>query len=114
MLESLQEKRRSPRIKLKTPLVYQVRGAPEAYNTVSDNISLGGLGFIHHNFIPLKTTLMLKVNVLSRILSPAGRIVSAMPLAHSNRYRLGVEFLELDTQEKNYLGDYIAMQTGKL
>lgn len=109
-----EEKRRYPRIKLKRPLRYQIRGTPEFNNAIVDNISVGGLGFVDNKFIAPRTSLMLEINVLSRILRPVGKIAWSSPLPHSNRYYSGIEFLELDPVEKRFLADYINMQMGKL
>jgi len=114
MVIKLEEKRRFPRIDFRTPIRYQIRGTSEFDNAISDNISIGGISFINSKFIAPVTPVMLEINVLSRILRPIGKIAWSSPLPHSNRNRLGIEFLELDSQEKNYLSDYIKMQMGQL
>jgi len=106
----LEEKRHFPRIRFKSPVRYQVRGIPEFDNALCDNISEGGIGFITNRFIPPSTLLMLEINVLSRILRPIGRIVSSLPLPHSERNRLGIEFIEFENNEKHYLQDFVNMQ----
>jgi len=93
---------------------YQVRGsAAEFSNTISDNISAGGIAFNSARYIAPQTPLMLEIDVLSRVLHPVGRVAWCQPLPHSDRKRLGVEFLEIDPLEKNYLEDYIQMQTSR-
>lgn len=108
------EKRHFSRIALKVPIRYQIRGTSEFNNAILDNIGLGGIGFIHHKFVTPQTVVEMEINILSRFLSPLGRITRAINLAHSDKYRLGIEFLELDPIEKNYLQDFIDMQMGKL
>ncbi|MCX5706358.1 MAG: PilZ domain-containing protein [Candidatus Omnitrophica bacterium] len=107
-------KRQFSRIDLHAPLRYQVRGYAEFANAISDNVSLGGMAFNAHRFLAPETTIMLEVNLLSRILHPIARIKWCQPLPHSDRSRLGVEFLEFNQIEKNYLSDYIDMQQGVL
>jgi len=109
-----EEKRVSPRITLRAPLRYQIRGTPEFSDTVIDNISVGGMGFTNNKFIVPQTLVMLEVNILSRMLRPVGKIAWAASVPHSERYRLGIEFLELGYSDKNYLRDYVDMQTGRL
>ncbi len=109
-----EEKRLTPRIRLHSPLRYQICGEREFNNTLSDDISMGGVGFLNNRFLAPKTTLNLEINVLSRVLRPLGMITWSSPLPHSDNYRLGVEFLEFNPQEKNYLKDYIDMRLGKL
>ena len=80
-------------------------------NTIINDISLGGLGFTNNEFIASNTTLAFELDILSRVLRPIGRIAWSSSLPHSDRSRLGVEFLELDPRDKNYLSDYIDMKT---
>jgi hypothetical protein len=113
MRPGIEEKRRFPRVKLKSPVRYQIRGTSEFDNVVCDNISDGGIGFISNKFIPPSSLVMLEINVLARVLRPIGRIASSLPLPHSERNRLGVEFLEFENSEKNYLHDFIDMQLSR-
>lgn len=101
------EKRRSPRIKLKTALRYQAIGACEFNNAICDNISIGGIGFINDRFIAPETRIALEINVSSRILYPTGRIAWSYALLHSDRYSVGVEFLEIKPKERDFLQDYV-------
>lgn len=105
-----EEKRRFPRINIHTSIHYRIRGLPQFDSALSDNVSAGGLSFISDRFIPPLTTVMLEINILSRILRPVGRVAWVSPLSHSDRNRFGIEFLEMDPIEKNYLTDYVNMQ----
>lgn len=58
--------------------------------------------------------MMLEFSVLSRVLKAIGRVVWSQPLPHSDRNRLGIEFLEIEKPEENYLEDFIKMQMGLL
>ena len=107
-------KRRAPRIGLRAQMRYQVRGSPsECDNVISHNISAYGVAFNTNKFLAPQTSLMLEIDILSRVLHPIGRVAWCQPVPHSDRNRLGVEFLEIDPLEKNYLEDYIKMQTGR-
>ncbi|MFH0762571.1 MAG: PilZ domain-containing protein [Candidatus Omnitrophota bacterium] len=109
-----EEKRQINRINLKTPFYYQVRGSCGFNNTVTENISLGGVGIINHTFISPKTPLNLEMKILSRALSLKGKVAWAVALAHSNTFRVGIEFIELNTRDKLYLSDYISIQTNRI
>jgi len=106
----VREKRRFSRVKLKSPLHFSIRGRGGFNDTVSEDISTGGICFTNNRYIAPLTNLMLEVRVLSRVLNPIGRVVWVNPMPHSDRYRLGVEFVELDPQKKLYLSEYILMQ----
>lgn len=107
------EKRRFPRIKLQQPLSYQIRGVPEVNNAVVNDISLGGLSLSNNKFIAPKTLIALKINILSWVLNATAKIAWSSLAPKSDRYRLGVEFVELNQQKKAYLADYISMQNTK-
>ena len=113
MESQLEEKRRFPRIKFKSPVNLQIRGVGSSESTACDNLSEGGIGFINNKFIPPDTLVMLEINVLSRILKPIGKVVSSLTLPHSSRNRLGIEFLEFDHNEKEYLRKFINMQVSR-
>lgn len=113
MAEKLEEKRHFPRVRIKSPLRCQVRGSHEFNNAIGEDISAGGLSFINNRFIARATPVMLEVNLLSRILTPIGKIAWASPIPHSDRYRLGIEFIEIEPQDKKYLSDFIEMRTDK-
>ena len=113
MADWWEEKRRFPRVKLDTPLCYQVRSVNDFNNTVSQDISLGGMSMINNKFINRETLLNLKIKVLSRVLSAIGRVAWIMPLAHASNFRIGIEFIEIDAWDKAYLCDYISMQSNK-
>lgn len=113
-ISNFEEKRRFPRIRLSAPLRYQIRGFPGFNDTLSQDISLGGISFNNNKFIPPQTTVAVEINILSRILRAIGKVSWSMPTQHSDKYKSGVEFLELPLEEANYLRDYIAMQSGNL
>jgi|WetSurMetagenome_2_1015567.scaffolds.fasta_scaffold516349_1 hypothetical protein len=103
------EKRQSARIKFSSPLRYQIRGNSVVNNAVGDNISLGGMAFINECSIPRFSTVMLEFNILSQRIQPVGQVIRATPLPHSDRYQLGIEFVEIDPNQKNYLEKYLKM-----
>lgn len=104
------EKRRFPRIPLKAELHCQVRGVPRFDNFISDDISLGGVSFVNSEYIVPQTPVSLKINLRSRVLNPIGKIAWSWPLPHSDKYKVGVEFLELDYAEKRLLSDFLNLQ----
>ena len=104
------DKRQFNRVKTQAALRYQVRGGETYNNAVCDNISAGGMSFMSERFIPRFTPLMLEVNILSKVLNPVGKVTWATSLPHSDKYRLGVEFVEMDPKEKEFISDYVDLQ----
>ena len=103
------ESRRFPRVRLKTPLRVQPRGTQEFSRTVGENVSESGLCFINKTFIPPQTPVMLEIEILSRVLKPIGKVVWSSPFPRSNTYRLGTEFIEIDSAERKFLAEYVSM-----
>jgi hypothetical protein len=101
------EKRRVRRFKVSLPLRCQLRGSGEYKNGLTEDISVEGVGFLHEKHLPAKTEINLEMNVLQRVINSVGETVSATPLAHSPRYRIGIKFKELDVIQRNYLKDYL-------
>lgn len=108
--EGLVDKRVFPRVRLKTPVYYQIRGNPGGQQTLSDDISLGGIAISDNRFVPTQTVIGLKINILSKIINPIGVVAWQSRLAHSTTYRIGIQFVELDPKDKMYLSDYISLQ----
>jgi len=114
LLENQEVRRRFQRIGLRAQMRYSVRGAASEFaNVVSNNISSGGVGFNSDRYIAPQTPLMLEIDVLSKVLHPVGKVAWCQSLPRSYRNSLGVEFVEMDPLEKNYLQDYINMQANR-
>lgn len=110
MLINWEEKRSSPRLSAKIPLRCQVRGLGGYESAVSEDISVGGVGFTNDRFISKDTYLNLEINLFSRIINAIGRVTHVNSLPHADKYHFGVQFLELDLNQKKYLSDYINMK----
>ncbi len=109
-LEKQKENRCFPRMTFHSKVRYQLRGKPDFDSGVSRDISIGGLKFTNEQFIPTSSLVMLEINILNRILRPVAKVVWSQPLAHSHRNQTGVEFVEFNRIEENYLKDFINLQ----
>ncbi len=111
VLQTGQKENRSfPRLDFYSEIRYQLRGKPDFDNAVTNDISCGGLKFTDNRFLPTSTLLMLEINVLNRVLRPIGKVAWSRPLLHSDSNQIGVEFVEFNPVEKNYLKDFINKQ----
>jgi len=70
------------------------------------------LAFSVLKFIPPATPVMLELNLLCKTLYPIGKVSWCQPLPHSDKNRLGIEFIEFDQTEKTFLSDYVNIKTG--
>ncbi len=113
MIEKQQEKRKFPRLDLKTELQCQIRGTGQNNHAITNDIGLGGLSFTNDSFIPTNTLVNLEIKLMSRTLSATAKTVRVNSLPFSDRYSLGVEFTEIDEKQKAYLADFLDMRLGK-
>lgn len=104
---SLKENRLYRRIPLHNPLAYRIRGNPISYCTLTDDISRGGVAFYNQNFIAPNTTLNLEIEILKHKVFPIAKVRWSAPLAHSNRYRVGAQFIEINDTDIKFLEEFI-------
>lgn len=106
------EKRRFPRVAIKVPLRWQIRGRSEPNDTINQDIGLGGISFVNEQFLATNIFINIQMNLAAQIIKAAGRIANVSFLPYSDKYRIGIEFLEFELKEKRILSDYINAQAG--
>lgn len=104
-----QEHRKYLRINAKFPIRYKIRKGGFFASALTNDLSLSGARLNTDRFFPKGLNLNLELNILSRVINPVGRVVWSQPLAYSNRYQMGIEFIEINAQDKNYLSDYLSI-----
>lgn len=102
-----EEKRLFPRVPLKLPLRYRILGQKNTQGALVRDISVVGVGFTCDKFIRPNTCIRFEIGVPVKVISPIGRVVWAHHLAHSDRYRIGVEFTKMNYSERCNLADCI-------
>jgi len=108
---TIKEKRHFPRIKVKFPIRYQIKRGGFFASALTEDLSLSGTRLNADRFFPHGLNLNLELNILSKIITPTGRVIWSGSLPHSDRFQMGIEFIEINPQDKNYLSDYINMRT---
>lgn len=109
----IKERRRYRRVNAKFPIRYQIKRGGFFASALTQDVSIFGARLNADRFFPSGLNLKLELNILSRIIKPVGKVVWSQPLPHSDRYQMGIEFIEVDPQEKNYLSDYINMRAAE-
>ncbi|RJP28800.1 MAG: PilZ domain-containing protein [Candidatus Omnitrophota bacterium] len=104
-------KRQFPRIDLNAPLKFAIRGSPRIYTATLKDISAGGIRFLSDRFIAPSSNLMLETRILSSAINPVGRVAWSNPIPHSNNYNVGVEFQEIELKQRNFIKDFIQLET---
>ena len=106
-MNSIKEKRKFPRINAKFPIRYQIKRGGFFASALTDDLSLSGARLNADRFFPQGLKLNLELNILSKIINPVGRVIWSDPSPRTNRYRLGIEFIKINSLDKDYLSDYI-------
>ena len=99
--------RKYPRLNSYLPLRYKIRGSSEFGSSVTRDISISGMRFTTENYIKPATDISLEINLLSKIISSIGRVKWSQALPHSNKYQIGLEFIEIESNNRFFLSDYI-------
>ena len=107
------EKRRFPRINAKFPIRYQIKRGGFFASALTEDLSLSGARLNTDRVFPQGLKLNLELNILSKIINPVGRVIWSQSLSPSSRYQIGIEFIEIDPQERNYFSDYINMRAAE-
>jgi len=111
MAEGIKERRFSYRLRTKTPIRYQIRGKAECNNSLTNDLSISGINFTVEKFIAPKTTIDLSFSLFSQVLNPTGMVAWAIPLPYSDKYKIGIKFLEFNQLQRNHLKDYLKMKS---
>lgn len=113
MLDQTPQKRRFIRIGERVPVSYQVRGEREAHRTVTENISIQGVGIKAESQVVPASPLNIELNLDSRIVRAVGKVSWIATMPHSYRTRFGIEFIECDPFDSEYLVDFIEKRLTK-
>lgn len=99
--------RRANRLSLGLPLRYKIRGQTEFGRSVTKDISTGGVRFTAESYIKPATEISLEIDIFSKIINSIGKVKWAQALPHSNRYQIGLQFIEIESVNKSFLSEYI-------
>lgn len=108
------ERRVFPRVDAKFPVRYRIKRGGFFASGLTENVSINGAKLNADRFFTSGFNLNLELNILSRVINPVGRIVWSQSLPNSDLYQMGIEFIEIDSQDKNYLSDYINLHTSEV
>lgn len=111
---TINEKRRFRRVKVKFPIRYQIRRGGFFAAALTEDISLSGTRLNADRFFSHGLNLNLEVNILTKIIKPVGKVTWTQPRPHSDRYQMGIEFIEINPEDKNYLSDFINLRLPEL
>ena len=115
-LRKMNEKRKFIRILESAEISYRLISKVKLKGTLTKDISKGGLRFTVREFVPKDSILKIKINLKKIPLSfeTTGRVKWIRRMPSSERFEIGVEFVEITKNVLMHLDQYIkTIQVGK-
>jgi c-di-GMP-binding flagellar brake protein YcgR len=115
MSEQGAERRKYKRLTTHVPVHFRVKTTNKFGNTLSCDISAGGIKVMLENFVAPQTDFMLEFTLADffQIISAVGRVVWTKKMPHSERYELGIEFKEIPLRNKDSINQLINNKLSK-
>lgn len=107
MVTIYEERRKNERIVSRCPLRYQFKGQPSFVDTITRDISEGGLRFITNEFIPAFADLFLELSLRPAMepVRTAAKVAWIQKIPHSDQYHIGARFTDINEElKKNISG----------
>lgn len=116
MDQSGQERRKYKRLAVSFPIHFKVKTTNKYGNTLSCDISGGGVKMMLEQFVAPKTDFMLEFTIVDflQIISAVGRVVWTKKMPHSERYQLGIEFKEIPQKNQESINQFVKNQLAKI
>ena len=109
------ERRSFPRIQTYNPVRLRKAGAPKVVETLTKNVSLGGLRCLSQTIFPVSTDLAVDL-VLSTGEAPCtvtGRAVWLRMVPYSDQFDVGIAFTSISPETKRRLSAYLEFLSEK-
>lgn len=105
----MREKRRFVRIPESAKITYQIANDSKVGDFITRDLSIGGIRFFLHEFVPKGTVLKLKLTIERTHFSfeALAKVAWVIDDASSQRYEVGAEFMEMPDDATKYLVEYI-------
>ncbi|MCM8819313.1 MAG: PilZ domain-containing protein [Candidatus Omnitrophica bacterium] len=107
------ERRKYPRLNVSFPIECSDPAQKNYFYTVSKDISLGGVKIIYDKFLPKQTNLKLNINLIDNVVTAISRVCWCNKMRISDRYMIGLEFNELDTESKKNILNFFEKIEGQ-
>ncbi len=97
------EKRKDPRFSCYVPVMCK-KGTAFEHSQTTD-ISAGGAGFISNRLVPVKTKMMVEINLTpaSDPVLALGEVCWVRQMAQSENFRIGLKFVEVSSAVRSQL-----------
>ncbi|MGA1843655.1 MAG: PilZ domain-containing protein [bacterium] len=111
----MNDKRQYLRIPESSELSYRLIPQTKTTGSISKDISTGGVRFSTREFIPIGSTLRIRLSIKSipYILDASVSVKWAKRISGSDRYEIGAEFIDIPRESLQQLGRYIRETGGE-
>lgn len=111
-MEGFREKRRNPRLDTHIPVRYRKLGkreGPKEANTVSKDLSNGGVRFTTDEFVSRACRLVLELNMpmFTKPVKAIGKVAWIRKLPYGDSYEIGNRFLDITKGDRKLLSEYL-------
>jgi len=103
----MDERRKAPRVGVSFPVECNILPAKDYFYTVSKDLSVSGVKIITNDFLARNHFLKLNINLIDNVLGLKARVAWCNKERAVDRYSAGLEFVEIDEQNRQYLSSII-------
>ncbi len=103
------DRRKHTRLNRRFPVHFRIKTTNKFGNTLSCDVSGGGIRVMIGNFVAPKTDFMLEFGARDffKIISAVGTVIWTKKVPHSDRYQLGMKFKEIPSKDQENITLFI-------
>lgn len=103
------EARKFPRARISFPLKCERGAEPAYFNTVSKDLSNGGVRVLSEQFVSPGEEVKLDINLIEKMVSARAKVVWCNESEYGQRYLFGAEFLNMSEEDRNTLKNFLSL-----
>lgn len=112
--EAFIERRGLQRVTAKLPVRYQLRDSGIRGSSITADISASGTQILASEFLGLNKNLLLEFFLSEapvKMINAFAKVIWSEQLPYTDRYRVGLEFNQINDEAKRTLSDFISSRT---
>lgn len=103
------ENRKAPRARISFPLKCEIGEKTSYFNSVSKDLSNGGVRVLSEQFVTPGDTINVNINLIEKMISARAKIVWCNESDYGQRYLFGAEFVDMTEDDKNTLRSFLSL-----
>lgn len=108
--DRIKERRKFSRITEDDSIGYVLVPNFKSARSLTQDLSIGGIRFFSKSFIPARSVLKveIKLKYIPRVINALARIMWIREVFENERYEVGVEFIDINKEDSNFLNYYLS------